>query len=232
MDKNAKTFWDMINGSVSFARLYEYLWIKYGFIKLDIEGLESISKEISEYYNQQNDSNTSGQVAQKNQNLIALGEETYIIGRALCHLAKSTNNLVLLAAADVPKTGLIKGEEKDIISKIKSMLNLARTNIKDLAAYDVTVEMLNEKEEKLNKISAMPTTIVHIKSKRKTAKRSITELIAAARILLDLLDDAFVAVIRDEKFINGWFDARKIKGRHSAGKKNNDNGNNPTPPAK
>jgi hypothetical protein len=232
MDKNAKTFWDMQNECISFARLYQDLWTKYEFIKSDIEGLETISKEISGYYNQQNDSDTSGQVAQKNQNLIALGEETYIIGRALCHLAKTSNNLVLLAAADVPKTGLCKGEEKDIISKIKSMLNLARTNIKDLAAYDVTVEMLNEKEEKLNKISDMPTAIVNIKSKRKTAKRSINELIAAARILLDQLDDAFEAVIRDAKFVNGWFDARKIKGRHTNGKKSNGNGDNPTPPAK
>ena len=232
MNKNEKTFWEMHKDSTSYARLYEPLWIKYGFIKSGIEGLEDISKEISVYHDQQNESGTSGQVAQKKNDLTALGEEVYPIGRAMCHLAKDTNNLVLLAAADITKTGLNKGEEKDILSKIKLILTNARANIKELAVYDVTPELLDEKEAKLKKLTTMPTTIGNIKSQRKTATRSIEELIAAARILLDKLDDAFEAVIRDEKFIKGWFSARKIKGRRIPGKKNKDNGDNPTPPAK
>ena len=60
---------------------------------------------------------------------------------------------------------------------------------------------------------------------RKMAVRIINEIISEARIILDRLDDAFEAIIRDEKFLDGWFDARKIKGRSR--RKNNGNGNGP-----
>ena len=54
---------------------------------------------------------------------------------------------------------------------------------------------------------------------RKTATRSIKELNAEARNIFDQLDDAMEGIITDEKFIEGWFDARKIKGRHAYAKK-------------
>ena len=49
---------------------------------------------------------------------------------------------------------------------------------------------------------------------RKSAGRSIKELISEGRRLLDKQDDGFLGMIDDDAFIDGWFAVRKIKGRH------------------
>ena len=59
-----------------------------------------------------------------------------------------------------------------------------------------------------------------ITNDRKSARRSIKEVIAEARNLLDKQDDAFEGMIDDNAFIDGWFAVRKIKGRHKPHVKN------------
>jgi len=52
-----------------------------------------------------------------------------------------------------------------------------------------------------------------ITNDRKSATRSIKDLINEAHHLPDLSDDAFEGMLVDEAFISGWFSIRKIKGR-------------------
>ena len=60
----------------------------------------------------------------------------------------------------------------------------------------------------------MHPTISMITNDRKSAGRSIKDLIAEARNMLDKLDDAFEGMTDDGVFLDGWFAVRKIKGRH------------------
>jgi hypothetical protein len=62
--------------------------------------------------------------------------------------------------------------------------------------------------------------------------RSIKYLNNEARIILDRLDDAIEGMIDDDKIIDNWFDARKIKVRHLPGKKGEDNGGDDKTPVK
>jgi hypothetical protein len=54
-----------------------------------------------------------------------------------------------------------------------------------------------------------------------TPTYSIKYLNNEARIILDRLDDAIEGMIDDDKIIDDWFEARKIKGHHVPVKKEN-----------
>ena len=60
----------------------------------------------------------------------------------------------------------------------------------------------------------MQPSIGVITNDRKSARRSIKDLTAEARFILDKLDDGFEGLADDQNFIDGWFAVRKIKGRH------------------
>lgn len=64
----------------------------------------------------------------------------------------------------------------------------------------------------LQGLEKMQPTIGMITNDRKSAGRSIKDLIAEARNLLDKLDDAFDGMVDDNVFLDGWFAVRKIKG--------------------
>ena len=82
------------------------------------------------------------------------------------------------------------------------------------ADYGITPEELNNLTAELSDLEKMHPTIGMTTNDRKSAGRSIKELIAEARFLLDNQDDAFEGMIDDDAFIDGWFAVRKIKGRH------------------
>jgi len=74
---------------------------------------------------------------------------------------------------------------------------------------------LNNLTAELSALEKMQPTIGIITNDRKSARRSIKEVIAGARLLLDKLDDAFEGMLDDtDAFLDGWFAVRKIKGRH------------------
>ena len=207
---------------ISFTQDKKKYWINYQMIKEDIELLEKNETELSDTAKAQNDNTPEGHVAQKKQELLLLGKALYKLNRNLCHFAKKTNNQILLQIVDISESALISGEEKEIILKFRAILDAARANLLVLDPYGITSASLDKLEAELKGFINLPKTIGLLTGNRKSAKRSIKELNAEARIILDRLDDAFEGMITDEKFLEGWFDARKIKGRHSGGKKNHD----------
>ena len=65
----------------------------------------------------------------------------------------------------------------------------------------------------------MQPSIGVVTNERKSAGRSIKDLIAEVHTLLDKLDDGIEGLIDDDRFIEGWFTIRKIRGRHKAKEK-------------
>ncbi len=226
-----KTFWDMQKSCISFLNANSGVWKTNPIIKEEADALFKNEKDLAETVKTQGDSLTEGHVAQKRQEIIKLGKSIYRLSCSLSHLAKKTNNKVLQSVVDISESGFTIGEEKEIMARFGSLLDTARTRLADLTQYQVTAASLDQLEARYKKLQTMPETISVVEGIRKGATRSIKELNTDARIILDRLDDALEAIIADEKFLEGWFDARKIKGRHRGNKKN-DEANGDAPPVK
>jgi hypothetical protein len=125
---------------------------------------------------------------------------------------------------DFSESKLNSGEETEIFLRLKNIITAGRENLQVLLPYGITKETLDDLEVRYEKLQSLPETIQMVSSNRKSATRSIKELNSEARNILDLLDDAIEGIVEDEKIIEAWFDARKIKGRHNS-KKEDENGN-------
>ena len=201
MNHLEKTYWDMQKSCIFFAQSNETIWGQNPIIKDDFDLLVSNEKELAIMVLAQTAIDTEGLVAQKKQDMQLLGKDIYKLGRSLSHLAKKTNNQVLLKTVDFSESRLHAGEERETLLRFSSLLTTGRANLTLLAPYLVTAEQIDEMEARLNKLSDLPDTITLKSGTRKSATRSIKELIAEARLILDRLDDAFEAMIADEKFL-------------------------------
>lgn len=217
-----KTFWDMEKSCISFMADNASAWDKNPIINDDVQALINNEKELGSAAQLQTETDTGGLVIQKKQDMQLLVKDVYRVSCSLSHLAKKTNDQVLLKAVDYSESGLISGEEREIFMRMGKLLSTAQTKLVELAAYAVTADQLNGYDERLKKLEELPGSISLQSGTRKSATRTIKELIIEARIILDRLDDALEAMITDEKFLDGWFDARKIRGRHRSKSNGND----------
>jgi hypothetical protein len=232
MTQLEKTFQDMEKKSISCLDSYRKIWVDNEVIADDVILLKNNDKELDEVVKLQNNTKTEGQVAQKNQDITVFGKTIYKLGRNLRHMANKTNNKVLFKIANYSEKKLISGEEAKIILRFKAILAAARENLGVLAKYKVTAAILDGYDEQLTNLEKIPSLINTSSGERKTATRTIKELNKEARTILKSLDDAIEGMINDDKFIEAWFEARKIKGRHRKGKKENGSGNVDAPPVK
>ena len=121
---------------------------------------------------------------------------------------------MLLNDVDVPESTFILLPEKEALIKCSSILKRANEYLSQTAGYGITADELNNLTAELSDLEKMHPAIGMITNDRKSAGRSIKDLIAEARVLLDKQDDAFEGMIDDDAFLDGWFAVRKIKGRH------------------
>lgn len=84
----------------------------------------------------------------------------------------------------------------------------------ETADYGINAEELDALSNEISLLEKMQPSIGVVTNERKSAGRSIKDLIAEAHSLLDKLDDGFEGLIDDDRFIESWFTIRKIRGRH------------------
>lgn len=218
MNHLEKTFQEMQKSCISVWKEYESTFNQYDAIKIDFNSLIKNEQELDEAAKIQQLSDTEGHVSQKKADINQLAKLVYKLSRGLCHYAKVNNNQVLLGKVDYSESKLIKGEENEVMRRFKIIIEAGRENLRVLGPYNVTAATLDALEAQYKKLASLPETINQVTANRKTANRSIKELNAEARVILDRLDDAIEAIIDDEKIIDAWFEARKIKGRRSSSK--------------
>lgn len=223
MNHLEKTFADMQNRCISFLKNNSLVWINNPVIKEDVEALERNKNELDQTVQAQKDSDSGGHVAQKRKEFTGLAGKFYKLSCKLCHFAKKTKNMVLLKSVDIPESGFLRGEEKEVLLKFNTVLSAARENLTSLAAYNFNKDNLDALETLYNNLVVIPGTISVLIGNQKSATRSIKELNDEAHTILDQLDDALEGIIEDDKFLESWFNERKIKGRHYPKK---DNGKN------
>ena len=220
MDLKEKTFGEMLKESVSYLHKNESVWMKLAVIAANVEALEGNDNELDLAFKAQGENDPGGHVAQKNERLTLFFRKIYKVGRKLSFYAKETGDKVLLNDVDVPESTFILLPEKEALIKCSTILKRGTEYLSKTADYCITIDELENLTDELSVLEKMQPTIGIITNERKSARRSIREVIAAARVLLDKLDDAFEGMIDDGAFIDGWFAVRKIKGRHISTGKN------------
>jgi uncharacterized protein YoxC len=228
MNHQEKTFMDMQKSCISVGKEYEPVFNSHPLIKEDLDLLIRNAAELDETIDNQAKNDTEGHVAQKKAEMSKMVKAVYKLGRSLCHYAKKTNNQVLLKIVDISESKMLSGEENEILQRIKSIIAAARDNIGQLTPYSITVASLDALDAQYAKLASLPETINTVMANRKSATRSIKDLNSEARVILDRLDDAIEGMITDDKIINAWFDARKIKGRRIIERKEEENGGETT----
>ena len=215
MDLKEKTFGEMLKEAISYLHKNESVWMNLAVIAANVAALEEDEQELDHAFKAQDENDPGGHVAQKNEQLTVFFRKVYKVGRKLSFYAKETGDKVLLNDADVPESTFMILPEKEALIKCSTILKRGNEYLQKTAGYGITAEELNNLTAELSALEKMQPTIGIITNDRKSARRSIKEVIAGARVLLDKLDDAFEGMVDDEDaFLDGWFAVRKIKGRH------------------
>lgn len=209
-----KTFWDMLKASISYGRTNEATWNETADIEETFTKIETTEKEIDTAIKNQGIADPTGTTAVTHQTKASLGKKIYKFQRKLSFYAKKNADLLLLNDVDNPLTTFLQATDEDFVILSNKILKRGREYLAKLASQKVTATMLNDLEAGLVAFQKLPTNTEMVITDRKSATRTIPELIADARELLDQLDDAFEGNIEDETFLAEWFSVRKIKGRH------------------
>ena len=214
MDLRGKTFWEMEKESISYARKNENVWTKQAIIDATLTSLEVNEQELDLAFKAQDENDPSGHVAQKNERLSTFFRKVYKLGRKLSLYAKNAVDKVLLNDVAIAETTFSLLPEKEALIKCSKIIKRGYDYLGKTADYGITAEELQSLRTELNSLEKMKPLIGVITNERKSARRSIKELIIEAHTELDKLDDAFEGLVDDDNFISGWFAVRKIKGRH------------------
>lgn len=226
MDLKEKTFGEMLKEAVSYLHKNESVWMNLAVIAANVVVLEGYEQELDLAFKAQDENDPGGHVTQKNEQLTVFFRKIYKVGRKLSFYAKETGDKVLLNDVEVPESTFILLPEKDALIKCSSILKRGNEYLQKTAGYGITADELENLTDELSVLENMQPTIGIITNDRKSARRSIREVIAGARIQLDKLDDAFEGMIDDaDAFLDGWFGVRKIKGRHKPKDKGSDENN-------
>ena len=223
MDIRGKTFWEMEKESISYARKNESVWINKAVIAATVTALEDNERELDLAFKAQDENDPGGYVAQKNQQFEEFFRRIFKLGRKLSYYAMNSKNKILLKDVSISKSQLLKLPEKEALIKCNTMIKRGNEYLSATVEYDVTEAELEMLANDLLLLEKAKPSIGVVVNDRKSAGRSVKELMKEARSLLITLDNGFEGLIDDENFIEGWFAIRKIKGRHKVGPKD-DNG--------
>ncbi len=219
MDRKEKTFSEMLKEAVSYVRKNESIWMHLAVIAANFELLEENVRQLDLAFKAQDENDPGGYVDQKNEQLTVFLRKVYKLDRKLSFYAKKNGDKVLLNDVDVAESTLEQSPEKEALILCNTILKRGNEYLPKTADYGITADELENLTTELSDLEKMHPTIGLITNDRKSAGRSIKDLISEGRRLLDKQDDAFEGMIDDDAFIDGWFAVRKIKGRHKPNSK-------------
>lgn len=223
MDARSRTFWEMEKESIVYALKNESVWGGQAVVAFEFKALEVNAQEMDLAFKAQDANDPGGYVAQKNKALAKFYRKIYKLGKKLTFYANRVDDDVLLADVAITETEFDHLSEKEALVRCNTLIKRGNEYLDKTADYHITAEELFALGEELTRLEQMKPEIGVITNDRKSAKRSIRELMTEAHRQLTNLDDAFEGMIDDDvDFIDGWFAVRKIKGRHQT----KDNGGN------
>jgi hypothetical protein len=209
-----RTFWSSEKNCVLYLQQHDTFWINIPMLSTLIGLLIANEKSIDDAVLVQNQNKDSGVVDKKKEQTMAFIKRCYRLDRKLTLFAKRTNNQVLLKDADISEATFLESGINAATNTCTAVITLGRKYLAQTADYGITSQELDALETELVEIKKLPAEAQVNKNEHKTTTHSIKQLVVTAHSILDQLDDGLEGMIEDQDFINGWFEARKIKGRH------------------
>lgn len=216
MDARGRTFWEMEKEAVSYVWKNEIVWSQKTVIVATVKTLQQNERDLDAAYKAQDSNDPGGYIDQKNMKINVFYRKIFKLGSKLSFYAKNVDDRVLLNDVSFAETSFNKVTEKEALIQCNTIIKRGIEYLDKTAEYDVTADELESLGAELAILEQMKPTIGVITNDRKSATRSIKDLISEAHTELDKLDDAFVGMIDNDDFIDGWFAIRKIKGRNKS----------------
>ena len=119
----------------------------------------------------------------------------------------------MLKEAAITESTFVLLPGKEALIKCSIIIKHGNEYLTKAADYRKTEEELNILAAELAELEKIQPMIGMIINDRRSARRSIKDLLSEAHFILHKLDNAFVGIVDDDDFINGWFAVRKTKGR-------------------
>ena len=137
----------------------------------------------------------------------------YKLSCKVASLALEEKDQVLLKAVNFSMSQLEQGAESEVVARCQIIADKATGNLAQLAAFNVTADEIQTFQDNIDKFKRMPVARDLITNERKGAVKTISELIAEARQLLEKLDNNVDGLIDNPTFINEYHQIRAINSR-------------------
>lgn len=167
---------------------------------------------------------SSGVSLAKENALLALGDATYDVARAVRAYASENGNPILAGQVMFSRSELVRGADKKIIDRAELIRDAAADTIDELADYGVTqvkVTTLTKKIEAFRKAQPMPRQRT---GKSSAATKELKQIFQSARELLNERVDGLLVQYKAShaEFYNQYVSARKIVEPASRAKKSDE----------
>jgi hypothetical protein len=158
------------------------------------------------------DKTITGTTTTKNELRDELEEEVYLFSSPLLSIANYEKNSTMAKSISFSETKLSRIKEADLITTAKTVLNLAKANLKKLEDYSIKPDDAAKLEAMVTNFNEVQTSPRSETSTRAAARGSMDDIVNEAKMLLLSQIDLQMESIRrhDPEFYNAYQSARKI----------------------
>lgn len=207
MNNLEETFCDMEKNCISCAQENKGKWIYIPSIGDEFDALLSNAKALEVKLSEQKQALDGGYAAQKKIEMKYLTKLFCRLNQDLIQIAQKENNTELLKKIETPINEQLTEIENNTIIKFNTLLSIAHSNLKKLSNFGVSKESLDLLEAKLEKIKELSENKCILKHSNRS---SVIDIISEGRNILKRIDHIIESKVDDKKFVNEWFEARKI----------------------
>ena len=184
MNKQDENKFAMMKALLSFLKINQTIWQESVSFSAAVEELENLIAQIEET-RQSIDVDQTGLVSEKKSLKTTVVNSTFRLASQLYAMASKTNNRVLQAKVDFPKSELERQRESELVSTSKNVSDLARTNLPSLTTYQVNELMLDDHDNLISEYeNSLPTARLSV-TERKANNEKIRTLFDSSKTVLN-----------------------------------------------
>jgi|GEM_PF-2574896 len=223
MNQEQLNSWTMMGDVKRHLEAHRSVWAASGPISESVAALEEVWREI-ELSQLVKADGSSGAKQAKDLALALAAGKAYKIGRRVLAWAKKQNQPEVAILVDHSRSELLQGAEEAMLNRQRQILQQARAHQAELAAYQVSDELLDGLEAAINTFATLRGGYSLKANQVIYSNARIEELLRKARTLLDILDDEVEGLIEDPGFIDQYKIARRITDRRATQSRTRENG--------
>lgn len=227
MNQNHKNFWNMVKDVVAYFYANISMWTDISILKTNVEKLKNAELQLANADKTQKEKDPTGNTTQKDKQFAKMTKLGYKLGCKITSFALETKNQTLLPLVNFTLAQLEAGTENDVVARCQIIADKGSALLPQLEDYKVTDDEIDNFQKEIDIFKKMPPERDLVANTRKGVVKSIPEIVAEARDILEKLDNNVDGFIEDETFINGYHQIRIINSRR--GSRNQAKSDQPAP---